>query len=50
MDGLAVTKSRFKVPDTLIILFEMVVLGPVASYVLPAGECDYFEERLSPFN
>jgi uncharacterized ion transporter superfamily protein YfcC len=48
MVGLAVTKSRFKVPDTLVILFGMVVLAPVCSYVLPAGECDYFEERLSP--
>jgi uncharacterized ion transporter superfamily protein YfcC len=48
MVGLAVTKSRFKVPDTLVILFGMVVLAPVASYVLPAGEFDHFAKGLSP--
>ena len=37
------TKSRFKVPHTLVILFGMVVLAQVVSYVLPAGEFDRVE-------
>lgn len=36
-------KSRFKVPHTLVILFAMVVLAQVVSYVLPAGEFDRVE-------
>jgi uncharacterized ion transporter superfamily protein YfcC len=38
-----VTRSRFKVPHTLVILFGMVVLAQVVSYVLPAGEFDRVE-------
>ena len=37
------TKSRFKVPHTLVILFGMVVLAQVLSYALPAGEFDRVE-------
>lgn len=37
------TRSRFKVPHTLVILFGMVVLAQVVSYVLPAGEFDRVE-------
>ena len=37
------TKSRFKVPHTLVILFGMVVLAQILSYALPAGEFDRVE-------
>lgn len=31
------TKRKFKVPHTLVILFGMVVLAQVLTYVVPAG-------------
>jgi len=38
-----VTQSRFKVPHTLVILFGMVVVAQILSYVLPAGVFDRVE-------
>jgi len=38
-----VTKGRFKVPHTLVILFGMVILAQVLSYVIPAGSFDRVE-------
>ena len=37
------TKSRFKVPHTLVILFSMVVLAQILTYVIPAGSFDRVE-------
>ena len=31
------TKPRFKVPHTLVLLFGMVVLAQILTYLLPAG-------------
>jgi uncharacterized ion transporter superfamily protein YfcC len=36
-------KSRFKVPHTLVILFSMVVLAQILTYVIPAGSFDLVE-------
>jgi uncharacterized ion transporter superfamily protein YfcC len=38
-----VTKSKLKVPHTLVILFAMVILGQLLSYVLPAGSFERVE-------
>ena len=38
-----VTKSRFKVPHTLVILFGMVILAQVLSYLIPAGSFERVE-------
>ena len=37
------TKSRFKVPHTLVLLFGMVILAQVFSYLLPAGSFERAE-------
>jgi uncharacterized ion transporter superfamily protein YfcC len=37
------TKSKFKVPHTLVILFSMVVLAQILTYVIPAGSFDRVE-------
>ncbi len=37
------TKSKLKVPHTLVILFAMVILGQILSYVLPAGSFERVE-------
>ncbi|MCH7981502.1 MAG: YfcC family protein [Proteobacteria bacterium] len=37
------TKRKFKVPHTLVILFSMVVLAQMMTYVIPAGSFDRFE-------
>ena len=37
------TKRKFKVPHTLVILFSMVVLAQIMTYVIPAGSFDRFE-------
>ena len=37
------TKSRFKVPHTLVLLFGMVIVAQVLSYVLPAGSFERVE-------
>lgn len=37
------TKGKFKVPHTLVILFSMVVLAQVLTYVIPAGSFDRIE-------
>jgi len=37
------TKSKFKVPHTLVILFSMVVLAQIMTYVIPAGSFDRVE-------
>ncbi len=37
------TKSRFKVPHTLVLLFGMVVLAQILTYLLPAGAFDRIE-------
>jgi uncharacterized ion transporter superfamily protein YfcC len=37
------TKSRFKVPHTLVLLFGMVILAQILSYILPAGAFDRVE-------
>jgi uncharacterized ion transporter superfamily protein YfcC len=38
-----VTKPRFKVPHTLVLLFGMVVLAQAVSYILPAGAFERVE-------
>ena len=37
------TKNRFKVPHTLVLLFGMVVLAQILTYLLPAGAFDRAE-------
>jgi uncharacterized ion transporter superfamily protein YfcC len=37
------TKSRFKVPHTLVLLFGMVVLAQILTYILPAGAFERVE-------
>ena len=37
------TKRKFKVPHTLVILFSMVVLAQLLTYVIPAGSFDRIE-------
>ncbi len=37
------TKQKFKVPHTLVILFTMVVLAQILTYLIPAGSFDRFE-------
>jgi len=37
------TKSRFKVPHTLVLLFGMVVLAQILAYILPAGAFERVE-------
>ena len=37
------TKRKFKVPHTLVILFSMVVLAQILTYVIPAGTFDRVE-------
>jgi len=39
------TKSRFKVPHTLVILFGMVILAQILTYVIPAGSFDRVENE-----
>ena len=34
------TKRQFKVPHTLVILFSMVILAQILTYIIPAGEFD----------
>ena len=41
--GSIVTKSRFKVPHTLVVLFGMVILAQILTYVIPAGSFDRVE-------
>ena len=43
MKDSTVTKSRFKVPHTLVILFGMVILAQVFSYLIPAGSFERVE-------
>ena len=38
-----VTKGRLTVPHTLVILFAMVILAQVLSYLIPAGSFDRVE-------
>ncbi len=33
-------KHRFKVPHTLVILFSMVIIAQILTYMIPAGEFD----------
>ncbi|WP_054948833.1 YfcC family protein [Numidum massiliense] len=40
----ATTKKRFKIPHTYAILFIIIVLATVATYVVPAGEYERVEE------
>jgi uncharacterized ion transporter superfamily protein YfcC len=40
------TKRKFKVPHTLVILFSMVVLAQILTYVLPAGSFDRVENEV----
>jgi len=37
------TKLKFKVPHTLVVLFSMVVLAQILTYIIPAGEFDRVE-------
>lgn len=37
------TKSRFKVPHTLVLLFGMVILAQILAYILPAGAFERVE-------
>ncbi len=37
------TKRKFKVPHTLVVLFSMVILAQILTYVIPAGEFDRVE-------
>ncbi len=37
------TKGKFKVPHTLVILFSMVILAQILTYVIPAGTFDRLE-------
>ena len=37
------TKRKFKVPHTLVILFSMVILAQILTYVIPAGSFDRVE-------
>jgi len=37
------TKGKFKVPHTLVILFSMVILAQILTYVIPAGSFDRVE-------
>ncbi len=39
-------KSSFKVPHTLVLLFSVVVLAQILTYVIPAGEFDRVENDL----
>ena len=36
-------KSRFRVPHTLVLLFGMVLLAQLLTYLLPAGSYDYVD-------
>jgi uncharacterized ion transporter superfamily protein YfcC len=40
------TKSRFKVPHTLVLLFGMVVLAQILTYLLPSGAFDRVENAV----
>jgi uncharacterized ion transporter superfamily protein YfcC len=40
------TKRKFKVPHTLVILFSMVVLAQILTYVIPAGSFDRVENEV----
>jgi len=37
------TKRKYKVPHTLVILFSMVVLAQILTYLVPAGSFDRVE-------
>jgi uncharacterized ion transporter superfamily protein YfcC len=39
------TKRKFKVPHTLVVLFSMVVLAQILTYLIPAGEFDRLENE-----
>jgi uncharacterized ion transporter superfamily protein YfcC len=41
--GSNMTKRKFKVPQTLVILFSMVVLAQILTYLIPAGSFDRVE-------
>ncbi len=43
MEDPTVTKSRFKVPHTLVFLFGMVILAQLLTYLLPAGSFERVE-------
>ena len=40
------TKRRLKVPHTLVLLFGMIILAQVLTYVLPAGSFDRVENEV----
>ncbi len=46
MKDATVTKSRFKVPHTLVFLFGMVILAQVLTYLLPAGSFERVENAV----
>ena len=39
------TKRKFKVPHTLVVLFSMVILAQILTYVIPAGSFDRVENN-----
>lgn len=39
------TKHKFKVPHTLVVLFSIVVLAQILTYLIPAGEFDRLENE-----
>ena len=38
-------KKRFKVPHTYVILFSVVILATIMTYVLPAGVYDRYKDE-----
>ena len=40
-----ITKKKFEMPDTLVILFVLIILATAATWFLPAGDFDYTQDK-----
>lgn len=43
-------KKKFEMPDTLVILFTLIVVATIATWILPAGDFDYVQDDVTGRN
>ena len=43
-EGEVIKKKKFEMPDTLVILFVLILIAAIATWVLPAGDFDYVQD------
>jgi len=46
-DGEVIKKKKFEMPDTLVILFVLLIVATLATWILPAGDFDYFQDDVT---